>query len=286
MLIFTEIADWFEDQRKRSDQILDQWVEDSNYSQGVMLVAATTTAFTTFGAGFADILRLGDGIKEGSWRGFGTDALRVAAVFPVGKAASVLRSAKNTHFAKLVLNTGGPICFWVVSAKAFTQIGHRYNGKLLASVDDIAKALRIDPNHLWRIWDLGTGLAYLRQLGARVGHATSVRAAAEAEKMVPHDGSVVILAVRIMNRGHKKGNHAVYIFRNVFGQIRYMDRKVGDTVSNVFNSLDDVGRSYQNTNFVPYEAAILYNVFAKTVAHDTHILVMPVLGVIATEEPK
>jgi hypothetical protein len=48
MWYFTEIADWFEKQRTQSDEILDQWVEDSKYSEGVMIVAASTKALTTF----------------------------------------------------------------------------------------------------------------------------------------------------------------------------------------------------------------------------------------------
>ena len=110
MWVFTEVADWFEKNRAESDQVLDQWVEDSNYNTGVMAAAAATKAFTTFGAGFVDILRLGDGVKEGSLKGVGTDALRVVAIFPVGKVANLVKSTRGLNAARLIADTGGPNC--------------------------------------------------------------------------------------------------------------------------------------------------------------------------------
>ena len=123
MWYFTEVADWFEKNRSETDEILDQWVEDSNYSTGSMVAASTTKAFTTFGAGFVDLLRLGDGVKEGTLKGVGTDALRFVAVFPVGKAVNMIKSAKGVSVAKLIADTGGPNCFWIASAKALRHVG-------------------------------------------------------------------------------------------------------------------------------------------------------------------
>ena len=133
MWYFTDVADWFESKRFQTDSILDQWVEDSGYSTGTIIVASTTKAFTTFGAGFVDLLRLGDGVSQGSLKGAGEDTLRFVAIFPFGRAASMLRSAKGVTLAKVVVDTGGPNCFWVASAKAFAQVSPKYNGKLMAS---------------------------------------------------------------------------------------------------------------------------------------------------------
>ena len=122
MWISTEIADGFEQKRTQSDALLDHWVEESHYTQGVMIVAATAKSFTTFGAGFVDVLKPGDGTKGCTLKGVGQDALRIVAIFPVGKAASLVKSAKGVATAKLVADTGGPHCFWVTSAKAFAQV--------------------------------------------------------------------------------------------------------------------------------------------------------------------
>ena len=122
MWIFTEIADWFEQKRTQSAAILAHSVEESHYSQGVMIVAATAKSFTTFSAGFVDVLKPGDGIKARTLKGVGQQALRIVAIFTLGKAASLVKSAKGGATAKLVADTGGPHCFWVTSAKAFDQV--------------------------------------------------------------------------------------------------------------------------------------------------------------------
>ncbi len=280
---FTQVADWFDGQRRESEQILDQWVESSQYSQGAMITAASTKALMTFGAGFADILRLGDGVKEGSLKGAGQDALRLIAVFPVGKAASLYHSAKGLSIAKVVADTGGPNCFWIASAKAFAQVGQKFNGKLLASVEDVAKALGMNMNALWRIPNLVTGMSYLRHLGAQVGVVKSISSFREAERMVPFDGSVVMLSVHVMNGARIIGGHAIYAFRTVYGQIRYMDRTVGNGLKGVVAHPDELCRLYAATSIVPVQAALIRNMFAKSVAHEAPRLVIPVLGVIASE---
>jgi len=288
MWYFTEVADWFEKNRAESDEILDKWVEDSNYSTGAMITASTTKALTTFGAGFVDLLRLGDGVKEGSLKGAGTDALRFVAVFPVGKAASMLKSAKGLSISKFIVDTGGPNCFWVASAKALRQVGQKYNGRLLVGVDDLANALKMPMNALWVIPNLATGMSYLRRLGARTGAITKVSSIKDIANILPKDGSVVILAVHVVNNGKVVGGHAVYAYRNLLGQMRFMDRTVGRTLAtgtqSVYKSLDELAPIYGASAIVPYEASVLHNVFAKSVLHETPRLVIPVLGVMAEEK--
>ena len=41
MWYYTDIANWFDKNRAETDRILDRWVEDSNFNQGIMIVAAT-----------------------------------------------------------------------------------------------------------------------------------------------------------------------------------------------------------------------------------------------------
>ncbi len=284
MWYFTEIADWFENNRRQSDQISDRWVESSNYNEAVMIVASTTKAFETIGAGFVDILRLGDGMAEGSLKGIGTDALRFVAIFPVGKVTKLLSSAKGLARAMVVVDTGGPNCFWVASAKAFAQINHKFNGKLFASVGDLAKALGMDMGNLWKIPSLEMGLSYLKMLGAQIGPVKNVSTIRDIEKMVPFDGSVVMMAVNVMNRTKVIGGHAIYAFRNVSGQVRYMDRTTGSISQKAYKSISEIAPMYRASSLEPYKAAVVNNVFVKTIYHDLHILTMPVLGVIAKED--
>ena len=288
MWYFTEVADWFEKNRSETDEILDQWVEDSNYSTGSMVAASTTKAFTTFGAGFVDLLRLGDGVKEGTLKGVGTDALRFVAVFPVGKAVNMIKSAKGVSVAKLIADTGGPNCFWIASAKALRHVGQKSKGRLLIGVDDLAVALKMPQNALWVIPNLTTGMSYLRRLGAKTGAIKKVTSAKDIAKILPKDGSVVMVAVRVMRNGKVVAGHAIYAFRNTLGQVRFMDRTVGRALQSgtqgIYKSIEELAPVYGASAIVPYEAAVLYNVFAKSVLHETPRLVIPVLGVMAEEK--
>jgi hypothetical protein len=285
---FTEVADWFEKNRSESDEILDQWVEDSNYDTGVMIAASTTKALTTFGAGFVDILRLGDGVKEGTLKGVGTDALRFVAVFPVGKAASMIKSAKGVSAAKFIADTGGPNCFWIASAKALRQVGQKFKGRFLVGVEDLAAQLKMPTNGLWVIPNLATGMSYLARLGVKTGAIKKVSSSADILKILPRDGSVVMIAVNVMRNGKVVAGHAIYAFRNSFGQMRFMDRTVGRAIRSgtqgVYKSIEELAPVYGASSIVPYEASVLYNVFAKSVLHETPRLVIPILGVMAEEK--
>ncbi len=288
MWYFTEVADWFERKRSQSDNILDKWVEDSNYSQGVMIIASTTKGFTTFGAGFVDLLRIGDGIKQDTLKGVGTDALRLIAIFPFGKATQMLKSAKGVSIAKVIIDTGGPNCFWVASAKAFAQISHRHKGNLFASVEDLAKALNMSMDNLWKIPNLFTGISYLKKIGARIGKVMPVSTLKDIAHMLPSDGSVVMIAVNVMKDSKVIGGHAIYAFRNSFRQVRFMDRTVGRVTNSgaqgMYKSIEDIAPMYGASALVPYEAAVIQNVFVKSIAYDGPKLVIPLLGVVATED--
>jgi hypothetical protein len=253
-----------------------------------MVTAATTKAFMTVGAGFVDLLRLGDGVKEGSLNGVGEDALRVVAIFPVGKAASMLKSAKGLSVARFIADTGGPICFWVASAKALHHVGQKYSGRLLVSVEDVAKALKMPMDMPWKIPNLATGMSYLQRIGAKVGPVKKVAATSDIVKMLPRDGSVVMIAVHVMRNGKVAAGHAIYAFRNNLGQVRFMDRTVGRALptgatQGIYKSIEELAPVYGANALVPFEASVLHNVFVRSVAHEAPILVIPVLGVMAEE---
>jgi hypothetical protein len=102
------------------------------------------------------------------------------------------------------------------------------------------------------------------------------------------NGSVVIIAVRVMRNGKVVAGHAIYAFRNTFGQMRFMDRSVGRAINSgtqgVYKTIDELAPVYGASALVPYEAAVLLNVSAKSVLHETPRLVIPVLGVMAEEK--
>jgi hypothetical protein len=286
MWVFTDIADWFDQQKRQANHALDSAVESSGYNQGVILVAAGTHAVMEFGGAFVDILRLGDGVKAGGFYGWGKDALRVVAIFPVGKAAQMMKTMKGTWAAQVVADImpKAGICTWVASAKALRQIGHSFNGKILATVDDLVKATGAHPHTVGRA-DLPQVIAWLRQIGARVGPPRIVTSMKEVEGMVPYDGSVVLFGVKgaEITTG-KLVAHLVYAYRNAggVGRVQIMDRTITKATHTPYRNLAELAERYSVHSYTPSSAVVLYNVFARSVLHDLPKLVIPVQAVIAS----
>ncbi len=64
------------------------------------------------GSGLVDLLRFGDGVSEGGLAGWGKDGLRLLGIAgPAGKGFQILKSAKHTNIAKLIVDIGGPRVF-------------------------------------------------------------------------------------------------------------------------------------------------------------------------------
>ncbi|MGO4339218.1 hypothetical protein AB4037_30305 [Labrys sp. KB_33_2] len=281
---FTELADWWSQQQKESEAILDKWVEDSNYSQGAMIVGAGTKALMTFGAGFVDVLRLGDGLAKGTAAGAGQDGLRLIAILPIGKAAQMVRSVKGAIMARLIvdINPNAGICAWVASAKALTQIGAKVDGKLFVTVEDLAKAAGLDIGALGGLSMQGME-KILTQLGARCGAIRLVKVEQDVARMVGHDGSVVMVIVEFERFG-STNYHAFYAYRTAIGQLRYMDRSVQAATTKIYQGIAEIAKVYGTPAMKPIQAMKIENMFVKTVAHELPRLVLPVLGVVASED--
>ncbi|MDR2259957.1 MAG: hypothetical protein LBE06_03285 [Azoarcus sp.] len=301
MWIFTDIADWFDKKKEQANRVLDEAVED-DYNTGVMVIAAGTHAVMEFAGSFVDLLRLGDGVKQGGWRGWGADGLRAVVIFPVGKAAQIARSAKGLKAAKAVKDIGGPTCAWVAGTKGLVQIEHKLSGyllrktkpgligKVLVEVKDLGKAVGLERRQLGGVASLGGFVWGLRLIGAKIGPVKAVSSVKEVERMVPFDGSVVLTAVKGVVREGQDGagktvGHMVYFFREWggMGRVRIMDRTVGEG-QKTYASLAEFVEPYKVTQWAPYEAAVLHNVFAHSVLHDLPKLLIPIPAVVATYE--
>lgn len=154
---------------------------------------------------------------------------------------------------------------------------------MLVSVDDIAASLGMNMKSLWVIPRLSDGISYLKRIGASAGPIVPVSTAKDIAKLVPFDGSVVMIAVRVLRPGRQPSGHAIYAYRTVTGQMRYMDRSVNAS-RDVFRSIEEIAPLYgKSASLVPFEAALLRNIFVKSIAHEVPRLLIPVLGVIASE---
>lgn len=281
MWYFTELADKWDRQKKLTEKALEDFVDDNPNLFGV-ITATTVHTSMVLGAGFVDLLRLGDGIsKEGGLKGWGKDGLRlVGFAGPTGKGLQLLKSAKHTRLASLIVDLGGPRCSWVSATKAMVQTGNRVNGRLFASVDDLSKAVGIPIQNTGGI-SLPAMTHYLMNLGAHIGPIKNINSLKEAAKLVQRNGNVVLISVKCIKNGRQTGGHALYVYRNSWGQLRIMDR------TGVYESLAEVAKKYPVDEFIPRTAAVLTNVYAKFVnAGTSAIMAIEVLGVVSENPDK
>lgn len=137
MRAVSELADWWDEQHRLSKKELNHFIDNNPTLFGVVVATAAATAME-LGAGLVDMLRFGEGTAEGGVKGIGKDALRLIGLAgPLGQGAKMVQIAANVKPARLIVDTGGPVCGWVSGAQALRQTGT----KALAAVDDLAQAL-------------------------------------------------------------------------------------------------------------------------------------------------
>lgn len=275
MWLFTDIADWWDTQRNQTEDILDDFVSNNPNQFGIIVATGVHTAMTV-GAGVVDLLRLGDGVIQGTLGGVAQDGLRLIGVaVPAARGYKITRTMTNTKLANLIVDVGGPRCSWINSTKALVQTGHKTsNGKMYASVNDLLSRLRLNLNDVGGI-SLLEMTATLRTIGAKVGSVLEVSSVAQAMKYVKRDGSVVLVSLKGIKNGNVVAGHAVYFFKDYLGRARIMDR------TGLYDSIGDLAKTYgQVDEFIPRAIAPLDNIYGKYMAPDgSAVLAIEVLGV-------
>jgi hypothetical protein len=180
---------------------------------------------------------------------------------------------------------GSGICSWVATTKALRQTGHKTGGRFFASVADLAKSAGVPIENLAGI-SISAMAHNLQALGAKIGVVSVVTSLKEilARGLLRRDGSVVLISVRCMRKGQEVGGHLVYAFYDTFGRLRFMDRTIGGKADETYRSLEEIVERYKGAGideFIPRAALPLYNVFVKSVAHETPMLILPIKAVVA-----
>jgi hypothetical protein len=279
MWIFTDLADLFDKTRKENDKWVDSelqpWVATTLYDNspwyrnvGVWTASGTLYALNKFtgavAAGFVDVLRLGDGVKEGGW-GIGKDALRLLMVvgpalrgaryaiagiqeLDVGSAAlrQAMQAGSSFEDALRAVPWSGN-CGWVAAARLLRLTG---NGPL-AELSDVARAAGMDIEEtggLRAVTDLN---APLRFLGAPTRTAAVNGMKGVADLLSRNPNSSVMFGVRWARDGKTVG-HALIATRNLFGGISILDRS-----GKMFSSLAELASSYRGIENATVDAAAL-----------------------------
>ncbi|MFO0758591.1 MAG: LysM peptidoglycan-binding domain-containing protein [Byssovorax sp.] len=225
--MFTELANWFDKIRKEDGEWLDGELEplvgstldeSSPWYRNVAIYAGAGVAYSFFtlsthvASGFVDVLRLGDGVKNGGW-GYGQDALRFLMV--VGPALKAARYGLSTVVALDELNTVGN-CTWVAATRALRMTGVRHG----ATLADLARAAGLS--------SIGeTGGAFVddiafavSNLGGRIKLLPQPGTMSDLAKIVQQEPN----AVTLFSVKWQAVAHTLLAFRDALGAMRILDR--------------------------------------------------------------
>jgi hypothetical protein len=183
----------------------------------------------TLGAGFVDVLRLGEGSHEGGW-GIGKDALRlVTVVGPFGRMLGIVRARSA---AAGVANGTGPNCTWITTVKALRQTAVRHT----ATLKDLCRVANIRECNTAGAWVSGM-VPLLQKLGAVVRPLREFTGAAgESLKDIAalarrNTDGVVMFSVKWSNKAfaavkNPNGNvgHSLLAYRDPIRGVIFADR--------------------------------------------------------------
>ena len=227
-----ELADWWDGEKQKSEKALDEFVDKHPDWFGIVFATAAATSMD-LGAGFVDVLRVGEGVKEGGW-GYGKDALRVLSL--AGPAARLGRLG----LARVTPNPSGGVCAWVASAKALRQTGTKH----FATAQDLFKAA----GHHSAPMSMAEMIPVLKKVGAATKNLGEPKNIRYLEQLTSQNPNGVIL----FGVSWSKGGHALYAFRDMVGRFRIADR-----TGTVVSSLSELERFYPGIgNAVPQGAAV------------------------------
>ena len=232
------IADWWDKQKSDSDKILSDWVQD-NPQWWVIAVATATSTAMDLGAPMVDVLRFGEGMAEGGWKGLGQDTLRALALLgPLGKLGDVggalsrfvkpLLASGRLRLAVQVAGVDGPCTFQAVNdALSITK-----RSNLFIRVADMAAAVGKQVSQLTELspgeYKLGAWMdelvPFLRQTGIRIKEVTGFTSLAEVDNLARQESGVVVFAIKTTVRNAKGEiepiKHSVIAMRTALGRIR------------------------------------------------------------------
>ena len=228
MWVFTEWANGFDRIKSNKDKALLEWLQDwvattekddsplyrnvaiyvgADLAYGVSKVSAEVLA------GFVDVLRTGDGVREGGW-GYGKDALRLLVL--AGPALRLFRFTASV----VAVDVAGGRCTWVAGTQALRMTGTRH----FARAGDLAKALGVSIEDTGRT-ELRVVLPGLKTLGADArltGTLHSFEDVAELAQRNPN--SVIMFSVQWTKANGEGAAHALLATRGPTGIVLIVDR--------------------------------------------------------------
>ena len=235
----SELADWWDGNKKQSEQILMDWVGENPQWWAIGIATAVQTSME-LGAGVVDVLRLGEGAAKGGVSGYGMDALRLLAILgPLGRAGSLasrsltpLVQAGRLRLAVSVKGVTGPCTFQAVNNVMAITAGKK---TMFVTVADMAAAAG---KRLQSLSSAGPGklklgawiddlLPFLRASGARVREVKGLQTIDQVIGVARNESAPVVFAIKttvITAAGETKNIlHTVIASRSPMGAVRFAD---------------------------------------------------------------
>jgi hypothetical protein len=297
----SDFSDWWDEQHKESIEALDAFIEEHPDIVGVA-VAGTFTTLMDVAEPSVDMWRFGAGAAEGpggvvkdgirflglmgpvAWTGkqlawAGNElAAGVAGAQKIDLLGKKIPIASGLRLAKLIDDPGNGLCWAKTTTRALTQTGQ----KVFASVKEFAELINhpLDREVFDSIDtvkpDFERWIKVLKEIGAKISTPKAVSTFQDVEKMLPRDGSVVL--VDIVGKSYKtlgeEFGHSIHVFRDVFGKVKIMTPE-----GRIVSTLQEVGGTIGGWRV--RNAVVLENVFGKIMnnASQTGILAMGVSAI-------
>ncbi len=247
-----DVADGFDRELDQAEKGLDEWVESSRYSKTSMASASTAIAFMRFGQTFVDVLRIGNGLREGTFRGVGSDAMRLLTV--VGIAGAGISRLSRVLVVTQQAETFN--CSWITAVNAARRVGQRFFG----SLDEFAKAAGVDLAALAETG--GTDAAQfaklvegMKKIGLAVEEvrppSDSVEAIADVLKARP--SGALGFAIKYESGGRTLGHQLFATYSKTDGLV------ITDTTATIFRGAKVLSKVYKDAKLLPSHMFFLKN---------------------------
>jgi len=219
-----------------------------------MATAATLIAFMQISQGFVDTLKLGNGIRSGTFKGFVVDGLRLLNITGVGGAVF-----QRLSRVLVVTQTGGNLCSWIATANAIRRSGQRF----FISLADLAAEAGVD---LRVINITGTSVAQLLGLQRSIGRLgipyvtlrTGTALGEIRSVLTSYPKSVLVFAVKFTTgTGREAGHQMIATFSRSAGLV------IKNTDGTVYRTLEALLKAfpmaelYSDASFIIPNAAIM-----------------------------
>jgi hypothetical protein len=225
-----ELANWWDKQKRESNRILEEWVQDNPQWWAIGIATATSTAME-LGAGMVDTLRLGEGLAEGGVKGVAKDAMRLLVVVgPLARAGGLLGRLAQTQMIRLAVTTKGvtgPCTFTAVNnALAIARGAGR---SLFITAHDAATALgkplsglaKIGSRYKLAAW-IDDLIPFLTKQGVRLRQLGVAKSVEDIVRAANSGDGVVVFAIEWTDMAGKLHRHSMIAVRTLAG-VRYAD---------------------------------------------------------------